>query len=272
VAPENRDAMEGTGPEPASLVGFDIGNTSVKCAALVAGRWELLCRVGTRPLDTLAERLADSFPEERLSQVTGGRCVACSVQPAADDAVRDLWRAMGGAGEVAFLGAEVPIRMATRVWEPEGVGRDRLVLAMGARELCGAPCVVVSAGTAITVDWVDRDGAFAGGAIAPGFGLSARALHAGTALLPLVEPAVPRHPVGRSTEEALVSGIYWACAGGVLALVENYLREHEAPDAPVLCTGSDAPLLLSALEQTGARHEPLLLFRGMAEALRRSGR
>jgi len=257
---------EQTGP----LLAFDVGNTSVKAALRTADGWHQVCRVATQPTESVGQRLAGAFPDDLLDSAREGRCVACSVQPAANGALKSFWREAGGAGEVEFFGAGLPIPIETCLREPEKAGPDRLLLALGARALHGAPCVVVSAGTAITVDWVDAEGRFAGGAIAPGFHLAAQALHEKTAFLPLVEPAVPHAeagPVGADTREAIERGIYWFCAGGVLALISRYRKGENCPGAPVVCTGSDAPLLLPALAQTGAAHEPALLFRGMDAAL-----
>jgi type III pantothenate kinase len=153
------------------------------------------------------------------------------------------------------------------VREPEKVGVDRLLTALGARALRGAPCIVVSAGTAITADLVDAGGSFAGGAIAPGFHLAARALHEQTSLLPLVEPARPAEPAGRDTISAVQSGVYWSCAGGVLALIERFRLLPGCAGAAVVCTGSDASLLVPVLAEGDSCAEPDLLFKGIAASL-----
>lgn len=251
----------------APVLAFDVGNTSVKCALCVQGRWEQLCRAATVPVETLAERLAEAFPTDRVPSLRAARCVVCSVHPAANEGIESFWRSIGGRGAPELFGANLLIPMPARVREPEKVGADRLLLALGAREVVGAPCIIVSAGTAITVDLVDKDGMFAGGAIAPGFHLAARALHEQTALLPAVEPAMPDEPLGADTPGAVQSGIYWFCAGGVLALIDRFREASGAPNAPVVCTGSDARLLLPALAQVGAGHEPDLLFKGIGAAL-----
>jgi len=247
------------------LLGFDVGNTSVKCAVRRADGWRVILRVATAPVDTLCRRMTDALPPGGDREVAGAACVASSVHPAADGALAAFCTQVTGAPP-RFLGRDVPIPLATRVRQPHKVGADRLLLALGARALCPAPYVVVGAGTAITVDLVDADGRFAGGAIAPGFGLAASALHEGAALLPEVRLSGPAAAPGADTEEAIRAGVYWSCAGGVLALIARY-QEAAACDAiPVVCTGTDAPLLLPVLPP-GALHEPDLIFRGMEAAL-----
>jgi len=240
---------------------IDIGNTAVKVAVGADEGWRVVARVTTTPVDDLAERLcaalADQPPEAPPSDV----CVACSVHPPADAAVRAACERMLPGARLQLLETDLPAPIDVKPQPRSSVGPDRIAQALGALAVAGAPCIVVSAGTAIVVDLVDADGALAGGAIAPGLGTSAAALHAGAARLPLVSPAAPESDVGRSTEEAIVSGVYWSAVGGIRTLVARF--RTEAPDAALLCTGGDAPLLLPALADLDARHVPDLVFRGL---------
>ena len=131
----------------------------------------------------------------------------------------------------------------------------------------GRPAVIVDVGTAITVDLVDREGRFAGGAIGPGLGLAARALHEGTACLPLVTPELPKRVAGLDTVEAIRSGVYRCCRGGVHSLVELLSREEGTAEVPVVVTGGDAELLLPLRVDAPVRHVPDLIFTGMTAAL-----
>ena len=171
-----------------------------------------------------------------------------------------------GAPKPEFFGRDVPIPIETLLMHPERAGTDRLLCALGARERAGAPCVVVGAGTAITVDLVDAEGRFAGGAIAPGFGLAARALHEGASALPLIEPAVPDRAAGLDTVEAIQSGVYHSCRAGTSELV-RLLMEQAGGDPAVLIAGGDAELLLPLPSAPDARRVPELIFLGMAAAL-----
>lgn len=247
------------------LLALDVGNTSVKCAVKSGGQWRQVFKVPTHPVADLTERMLGELPEGGRG-VPLERCVAASVHPPADAQVERMWRRAGGQDDVQFLGRDVAVPIRAAVPDAARVGVDRLVLALGALRLCGAPCIVVSAGTAITVDLVDRSGAFAGGAIAPGFGLAARALHEQTALLPLVTPSVPSQDVGVDTAAALASGVYWSCAGGVAALIERYRRDPDTTGAPVICTGSDADLLRHALGEEDVLYRGGLFFDGLEVA------
>ncbi len=250
------------------LHGVDIGNTSVKIARRSSDGWHAFLRVPTRPVEDLAERILADFPEPERRRAGRARCLGSSVHPAAEEPLRCLWESEFGV-KMEFFEQELPVPLATTVREPGKVGTDRLLLALGALTLHGAPCIVVSAGTAVTVDLVDADGRFAGGAIAPGLRLAADALRQNTALLPSVRVGVPSDiQPGADTVEAIQRGVYWSCAGGVLALLGGYRTVASNPETPLVCTGSDAPLLLPALPREGTMHEPLLVFHGMEAALR----
>ena len=133
-----QEARTDNGP----LLALDVGNTSVKCAARLRDCWEPLCRVPTAPVEGLAERLLAALPKQEDTSLSSGRCVVCSVHPAANEAVVSFWRRIGGTGAPGFFGADLPVPIVTRVCEPEQVGTDRLLLALGARELAGTPCIV----------------------------------------------------------------------------------------------------------------------------------
>lgn len=138
----------------------------------------------------------------------------------------------------------------TSVEAPERVGLDRLLNAVAANELRppDQPVIVIDSGTATTVDYITEDGVFAGGAILPGFALSAEALHRYTALLPLLSladlgPDLPA-PLGRNTREALRSGIYWGQVGAIRQLVAVLAAQLTPPSAGPARAQPSAPWLL----------------------------
>ncbi len=157
----------------------------------------------------------------------------------------EAWvKGRGGAVAVFRHNAELPL--AVRVDHPERVGVDRLLNAVAVRAR-GESAFIVDAGSAVTVDWVDADGAFRGGAIFPGIRLMALALHRFTALLPPVEVRTPRPPMpGLSTEGAIEAGVYWAVAGGAAALVQRLVEVSGGGPHATFLTGGDAPLLVPA--------------------------
>jgi type III pantothenate kinase len=138
-----------------------------------------------------------------------------------------------------------------QVDRPEQVGLDRLfnILAARSRLPANTAALVIDAGTAITVNWLDEAGTFRGGAILPGLGLMARALHECTAQLPRVAlPSGPPTFPGTSTHAAMQAGMFWAAAGGVQALRKQF-EDALSPAHPreIFLTGGDGWVLAQVL-------------------------
>jgi type III pantothenate kinase len=174
--------------------------------------------------------------------------VVASVHPRTADEIA-TW-AQGRGDTVLRLEWAKQLPLQVCVDHPDWVGIDRLLNAVAAntRRRPGAPAVIVDAGSAVTVDFVDGSGTFRGGSIFPGLRLMAQALHDHTALLPLIQvqqplPAVP----ATSTTAAMEAGIYWALAGGIDALVRR-LQENSGGAADVFLAGGDAALLQPGMQ------------------------
>ena len=165
--------------------------------------------------------------------------------------------------------------LAINVDSPAKVGWDRLLNALAVKSSVapGTPAVIADVGTAVTVDLLDESGAFAGGVIFPGPELMARALHAHTAQLPLVDltaiiPALP----AKNTSSAIHAGVVHAVVGGITRIVRHLSSQcRSMPE--VFLTGGGMASLVGELQDAldfPVRHEPLLTLEGIrlaAEAL-----
>jgi type III pantothenate kinase len=166
------------------------------------------------------------------------------------------------------------IPMVIDVESPEKTGVDRLLAAFSAqrhaneRESTPQPVIVIQAGTAVTVDFVDASGVFRGGSIMPGLGLSLQLLAAGTDLLPwLGNHAVDVRPTlpGKNTEQAISAGVNAALVGGASHLVERYRSESLFKSSvKVILSGGDGRLLLPHIEKPAEFLEHLVL-RGLSQ-------
>jgi len=216
------------------ILAVTLGNTSV--AAATADADGALRDPGRATLEQLP-----AFLTPRL-EAADGPVVVCSVNPPVLERVREAARAADCDGP-HLAGEDFSIPVRADVEEPGRVGTDRLLAALVAHRRAGGACIVVDAGTAVTVDAVDETGTFLGGAIFPGPGLMARSLADGTAQLPHVEiasGAADGPAIGRSTEAAIRSGVTRALAGAVERLVRD-MAEALGSDVPVYATGGYAP-------------------------------
>ncbi len=128
-----------------------------------------------------------------------------------------------------------------RVDQGTTVGPDRLVNAAGAHDRHGGDLIVVDFGTATTFDVVAHDGAYIGGAIAPGVNLSLEALHHAAAALPHVDISKPRAVIGTNTVHCMQSGVFWGYIGLVRGICDRIKAEYEKP-MQIIGTGGLAPL------------------------------
>jgi type III pantothenate kinase len=211
------------------LLAIDVGNTNLTLGLVDGGAIVATRRAGTHRATTVdeLELLLDgllALDGRSLDAVHGA--VLASVVPAQTIMVEGVADRRGVPLLVATAGT---VPLAVRVDRPGEVGPDRLVNALAAQRLYGCPAVVVDMGTATTLDCVGPDGAFVGGAIAPGLKLGLEALASHTARLPRIELRTPDRAIGRDTVSAMQSGTvfgYQALVVGLLARIRRELAEQ----------------------------------------------
>src|SRR5436305_7309956 len=115
--------------------------------------------------------------------------------------------------------------MALRYDNPREIGADRLVNAVAAYDRVKGACIVVDFGTALTYDPVSAEGDYLGGIISPGVEISLEALYSRAAKLPRVDLAPPRSLIGKSTIDAIRSGVIYGFAGQVDTILRRLRAE-----------------------------------------------
>ena len=135
-----------------------------------------------------------------------------------------------------FIEPGVKTGMAVHYNTPADVGADRIVNAVAAFQKYGGPCIVVDFGTATTFDAISAEGAYLGGAIAPGVGISSDALFEHAARLPRVEIREPERVIGTDTIASMQSGLFYGYLGLVEGILQRMLAELGGT-AKVIATG-----------------------------------
>ena len=235
---------------------IDVGNTTIKVARVTDGAVGHMARTATSADPRTA---AEALPIGDPMTVASGTIALVSVVPAWTEAIRDIAGNLGWHLIEADAGS-IPIPI--RVTHPERVGADRLLGAWTARELFGGPVIVVDIGTATTIDVVDGNGTFVGGAIMPGPELAIRSLAMDTAQLPNVAPRRPQRAIGRDTAEAVQSGVVFghqAAIGGLLVRITAELGGATPPTVVLTGGGSSSLGSIQGVDVT----EPDLLMRGL---------
>jgi type III pantothenate kinase len=244
------------------IIAIDIGNSTIGFAFLKAGEVSHVSRLENLPGSDLMEAKLDNFLESARERYAIKKAVICSVVPQAQKMLtRKIKRLWGLGPEIVGRDIKVPIRNKYR--SPRQVGKDRLLCAFAARELYGAPAVVIDLGTAITFDGISAQGDYLGGAIIPGLRLSAEALFEKTALLPRVTVAEPRKVIGRSTDESIQSGIFHGYGALCDGMVSRLADEMRVKRVKVVMTGGHADIMKKFMRIPVEVVDQNLIYKGM---------
>jgi type III pantothenate kinase len=245
----------------------DIGNSRMKWGLCRGGRVTEVVRLPLDDPGAWDAELAKLPPPRSFAR----KWAVASVNPPALHRFV-AWSYNHGGTVVFEKHTDLPIRL--NVDEPGSVGLDRLCGVIAAKAMVppGVPAITVDVGTAVTVNLIDADGVFQGGAIFPGPRLMGRALHEHTAKLPLIDLSeVPPESPGKTTAAAIRAGIYSALIGGVHGHISAFADECRV--APwVFLTGGGHHLLAGYRTPcvTEMRAVPTLTLEGIriaAEAL-----
>jgi len=236
------------------LLAIDAGNTNVVFAVLdgrqIRARW----RIATDPrrtADEYAVWLHQLLALEGIERSAIDAVILATVVPRALHNLEVLASKYFGVEALVAGRPPVDFGIAIDLPEPESVGADRLVNAIAAHAAHEGDLIVIDFGTATTFDVVDYGGSYKGGIIAPGINLSLDALVAAAAKLPRIAieaPAGDMAVIGRTTEEAMHSGIYWGYVAMMEGLVARIAKEI-GRKTKVIATGGLATLF--------AKHTPI---------------
>jgi type III pantothenate kinase len=225
------------------LLAVDCGNTNT-----VFALWDGRAFAGTWRMATDWQRTADqyfvwlsSMMALRRVEAVVDEVIISSTVPRVVFNLRVLADRYFNCRPLVVGKPECRLPVAPRVDEGTQVGPDRLVNAAGAFDRHGGNLIVVDFGTATTFDVVDDDGAYVGGAIAPGVNLSLEALHQAAAALPHVDVTKPQRVIGTNTVACMQSGIFWGYVGLVRGICDRIKGERDR-EMRVVGTGGLAPL------------------------------
>ena len=245
------------------LFAIDVGNTQILMGVYEGDELRFHWRLSTnraRTVDEFGILARTLFSLDGLQARDVEQIVISSVVPPLDGVLERLGKEYFDV-EPLFVTPALVHDMPV-LYEPvSDVGSDRIVNAVAVREMYGKPAIVVDFGTATTFDVIDADGAYLGGAISPGIGISADALTRRAARLPRVEIARPDTVIGRNTVGSMQAGIFFGYVDLVNGIVGR-LTEELGAEPVVVATGGWAPII--APECPRVQHvDPLLTLTGL---------
>ncbi len=252
------------------LLAIDVGNSRFKYGLFIesfdskTNHLPLCSQKITMRIDEplLWDDLLANVPQEKWASI---RSVIAGANPVGIQRICDHWQKEIPAAQIVSQSKSLPITNGTK--EPESVGIDRLLNGVAVNHIRPpeTPAIIVDSGTATTVDLISSEGTFEGGAILPGFELSAFSLHHYTTLLPLLSmkelTSQQTFPYGQNTSAALQSGILWGQVGAVKELIFQ-IQSTLSHQAAIYLTGGGATLIAPHLPS--AQHIPDLSLQGLA--------
>ncbi len=230
-------------PPAAELVLVSVGNTRTRMAHATPGG------VGPSAVHENRDLPALTAAARALAETCAAAESAALIASVNDPVAEAIVSGLAGTGPRIYrFGPALPVPIVADVLEPDRVGADRLLAALAAHARSLQACVVIDAGTAMTVDYIDQWGVFKGGCIAPGLRMMLAALHDRTAQLPALAPpdaAALTDLLGKSTEQAMHKGCAAALRGMAHLLIDHYAAINNAYPR-VIATGGDAALLFES--------------------------
>jgi type III pantothenate kinase len=239
---------------PKNILYLDIGNSSIKGAFKKGLNWELI--KSDQPMTALdlvnwIKEHPEAFTEIVVSSVR------VDVQKAIHEQLKDL--------KLTELSVkDIPSELLD--YETiDTLGIDRFLACYGATEQTTNSVVVIDAGTAITIDFMDQDDVYHGGIIAPGLAGFGEILHQKAPALPNVEMDIPKTWPGKTT----VDSLKWGQLGFYKIAIEGFLNKYEEGFGPfdLFITGGDG-VKIKAMIDRESKVRPLLVFKGMARMLK----
>ena len=226
------------------LLAIDIGNTNMHIGLWNGEAWQCNWRARTvadKMPDEIAVTLRSFLHDAGLDYGAIDGVSVGSVVPSLTLAFTELTqRYMNVDPLVVDHRVKTGIRIA--IDQPQQAGADRIANSAAVHALFGGPAIVVDFGTATNFDVVSAEGAYCGGAIAPGIGIAHDALVSLTARLHAVDLCPPPHAIGTNTIHAMQSGIFWGYVALVEGLVQRLVADMNTEKVKIIATGGLAPL------------------------------
>ena len=221
------------------ILTIDVGNTNITCGVFDGDVIVASFRITTqmpRTSDEYGMILYNLLEQNNIQPMDIGDAIICSVVP---NVMHSLWGGLVKYFHITPIIVEAGIKTGIRIVtpNPQQIGADRIVDAVGAYEIYGGPVLVIDFGTATTYDFVDESGAFLGGITAPGIRISAKALSEDAAKLPEIEIKKPESILGKDTITSMQAGIVYGQIGQTEYIINKVKEEVGLENVKTVVTG-----------------------------------
>ena len=232
------------------ILTIDVGNTNITCGVFQGDEIAASFRITTkmpRTSDEYGMMLLNLLEQNDIHPTEIKDAIICSVVPNVMHSLRGgLVKYFHITPIVVEAGIKTGIRIVTP--NPQQIGADRIVDAVGAYEIYGGPVLVIDFGTATTYDYVDESGAFQGGITAPGIRISAKALWEDAAKLPEIEIKKPDSILAKETITSMQAGLVYGQIGQTEYIIRQVMKETGYENLKVVATGGLGRIIADATD------------------------
>ena len=225
-----------------NIVAIDVGNseTTVGVGNNLSWRSYRYTTRKTITSDELFMMFKTTIDPESINDENLDGSIICSVVPQITESVVEATERFTSK-KVYTVGPGIKTGLKVNIDNPKELGPDRIANSVGGFKMAQKSVIIVDLGTATTFDVVGKDGAYLGGAIAPGVSVSIKALHDAAAALPYVDVRRPDNVIGKNTKDCIQSGVFWGYIGLIEGII-NKIRSEFSDKMTTVATGGLAPL------------------------------
>ena len=250
-----------------------MGNTNITCGVFDEDVIVASFRITTkmpRTSDEYGMILYNLLEQNNIQPMDIGDAIICSVVPNVMHSLRGgLVKYFHITPIIVEAGIKTGIRIVTP--NPQQIGADRIVDAVGAYEIYGGPVLVIDFGTATTYDFVDESGAFLGGITAPGIRISAKALSEDAAKLPEIEIKKPESILGKDTITSMQAGIVYGQIGQTEYIINKVKEEVGLENVKTVVTGGLGRIIANETRCIDI-YDPNLTLKGIYRVYKKQNR
>ena len=209
------------------ILAIDVGNTNIVLGCIENDEIKLTLRMATEQIyteDQYAMQISSILTLNGIDAHKLEHCIISSVVPPITNTLKRAAIKLIGK-EPMIIGPGIKTGLNIKIDNPAQLGSDLVVDAVATINEYSLPAIVIDMGTATTLSVIAEDGAYLGGMIMPGVGLSVRTLAKGTSQLPSVSIETPENIIGKNTVDCMKSGIVYGNACMLDGLIDKIADE-----------------------------------------------
>ncbi len=247
------------------LLAVDIGNTNITYG-LISDTGTI---VGTFRITTKMQRTSDEYGMTLMSFLRNVGATTAEIEDVIiSSVVPKIMYAFTNSIrkylliEPIIIGPGVKTGISVKMESPKEIGADKIVDAAAVYALYGGNALIIDFGTATTFDYIDENGCYLCGVIAPGIEISASALWKEAAKLPEVEIRKPASILAKNTITSMQAGIVYGYIGQVEYIIRQFKKELGRSDMKVVATGGLGKIIYKETKAID-NYDPDLTFKGL---------